>query len=78
MSQAVSYICSYTLCFIPLAQDVVEVHLLAEISAKRENFFEAAGVLADLRASLRDTYHTVTTLRQHVRTFHRDSDPKWH
>jgi hypothetical protein len=45
---------------------VVEVHLLAEISAKRENFFEAAGALAECRASLRDTCDGITALRQHV------------
>lgn len=42
------------------------MHLLAEISAKRENFFEAAGALAECRASLRDTCDAITTLRQHV------------
>lgn len=42
------------------------MHLLAEISAKRENFFEAAGALAECRASLRDTCDAITMLRQHV------------
>ena len=49
-----------------MAQDVVEVHLLVEISAKRENFFEAAGALAECRASLRDTCDSIIALRQHV------------
>jgi hypothetical protein len=44
------------------------VHLLAEISAKRENFFEAAGALAECRASLRDTCDSITMLRQRVRS----------
>lgn len=42
------------------------MHLLAEISAKRENFFEAAGALAECRASLRDTCDSIIALRQHV------------
>lgn len=45
------------------------MHLLAEISAKRENFFEAAGALAECRASLRDTFDAITALRHHVRPF---------
>ena len=43
------------------------MHLLAEISAKRKNFFEAAGALAECRASLRDTCDSIIVLRQHVR-----------
>lgn len=47
-------------------QDVVEVHLLGDISAKRENFFEAAGVLAELRSCLARAFDTVALLREKV------------
>lgn len=42
---------------------MVEVHLLGDISAKRDNFFEAAGVLGELRTCLAHAFDTVALLR---------------
>lgn len=47
-------------------QDVVETHLLRDIAARSENFFQAAGVVQDLRAVLARTYVQVKTLRKEV------------
>ena len=47
-------------------QDVVETHLLREIAVRSDNFFEAASVVADLRASLLRTYQQVVGLRSTV------------
>ena len=48
--------------------DLVETHLLSEIAARSESFFEAAGVVADLRAVLGRTYEQVAGLRREVRS----------
>ena len=47
-------------------QDVVETHLLREIAVRSDNFFEAASVVADLRACLLRTYQQVVGLRSTV------------
>ena len=47
-------------------QDVVETHLLRDIAARSENFFQAAGVVQDLRGLLARTYIQVKTLRKEV------------
>ena len=44
------------------------MHLLAEISAKRGNFFEAASVLGELRSALTRTFDAVQLLREKVRS----------
>ena len=49
-------------------QDVVETHLLRDIAARSENFFQAASVVQDLRGVLARTYMQVKTLRQKVST----------
>ena len=49
-------------------QDVVETHLLRDIAARSENFFQAASVVQDLRGVLARTYTQVKTLRQEVST----------
>ena len=40
--------------------------MLAEIAVRSDNFFEAAGVVADLRSSLGRTYQQVLQLRAGV------------
>lgn len=50
-------------------QDVVETHLLQDIAARSENFFQAASVVQDLRGVLARTYIQVKALRKEVRTF---------
>ena len=50
-------------------QDVVETHLLRDIAARSENFFQAASVVQDLRGVLARTYTQVKALRQEVSTF---------
>ena len=49
-------------------QDVVETHLLRDIAARSENFFQAAGVVQDLRGVLARSYVQVKALRQDVST----------
>lgn len=44
--------------------DSVETHLLQEIAARSSHFFEAAGVVQDLRASLTRTFQQVAGLHQ--------------
>ena len=41
----------------------METNLLAEIAVRSDNFFEAASVVEDLRASLMRTYQQVVQLR---------------
>ncbi len=48
-------------------QDIVETHLLRDIAARSENFFQAASVVQDLRGVLARTYVQVKTLRQEVK-----------
>lgn len=47
-------------------QDVVETHLLRDIAARSENFFQAASVVQDLRGVLARTYIQVKALRKQV------------
>ena len=47
-------------------QDIVETHLLRDIAARSENFFQAASVVQDLRGVLARTYTQVKGLRQQV------------
>ena len=47
--------------------DTVETHLLQEIAARSSHFFEAAGIVQDLRAALTRTYQQVAGLRKEVR-----------
>lgn len=47
--------------------DTVETHLLQEIAARSSHFFEAAGIVADLRGTLTRTYQQVAGLREQVR-----------
>ena len=49
-------------------QDIVETHLLRDIAARSENFFQAASVVQELRGVLARTYVQVKTLRQEVDT----------
>ena len=49
-------------------QDIVETHLLRDIAARSENFFQAASVVQELRGVLARTYVQVKTLRQEVET----------
>ena len=49
-------------------QDIVETHLLRDIAARSENFFQAAGVVQDLRGVLARTYIQVKALRKEVCT----------
>lgn len=51
------------------------MHLLGDISAKRENFFEAAGVLAELRSCLARAFETVALLREKVCASHPPTSP---
>ena len=51
--------------------DTVETHLLQEIAARSSHFFEAAGIVADLRGTLTRTYQQVAGLREQVRTMKR-------
>ena len=44
-------------------QDVVETHLLRDIAARSENFFQAASVVQDLRGVLARSYMQVKALR---------------
>lgn len=44
--------------------DTVETHLLQEIAARSSHFFEAAGVVQDLRAALTRTFQQVAGLHQ--------------
>lgn len=46
--------------------DTVETHLLQEIAARSSHFFEAAGIVADLRGTLTRTYQQVAGLREQV------------
>ncbi|DBA81853.1 hypothetical protein WJX77_011322 [Trebouxia sp. C0004] len=46
--------------------DIVETHLLRDIAARSENFFQAASVVQELRGVLARTYVQVKTLRQEV------------
>ncbi|BDA47885.1 probable vacuolar protein sorting-associated protein 54 [Coccomyxa sp. Obi] len=46
--------------------DTVETHLLQEIAARSSHFFEAAGIVQDLRAALTRTYQQVAGLRKEV------------
>jgi hypothetical protein len=46
--------------------DTVETHLLQEIAARSAHFFEAAGVVQDLRSVLTRTFHQVSGLRKEV------------
>ena len=48
-------------------QDVVETHLLRDIAARSENFFQAAGAVQDLRGVLARSYVQVKALRHDVR-----------
>jgi hypothetical protein len=48
--------------------DTVETHLLQEIAARSSHFFEAAGVVQDLRSSLTRTFQQVAGLRHEVRS----------
>ena len=47
--------------------DTVETHLLQEIAARSAHFFEAAGVVQDLRMVLTRTFQQVAELRREVR-----------
>ncbi|KAL3152085.1 hypothetical protein ABBQ32_001192 [Trebouxia sp. C0010 RCD-2024] len=47
--------------------DVVETHLLRDIAARSENFFQAASVVQDLRGVLARTYIQVKALRKQIR-----------
>lgn len=47
-------------------QDAVEIHLLRDIAARSENFFQAASVVQDLRGVLARTYTQVKALRKQV------------
>lgn len=49
-------------------QDTVETHLLQDIAARSENFFQAASVVQDLRGVLARTYIQVKALRKEVHT----------
>jgi hypothetical protein len=46
--------------------DTVETHLLQEIAARSSHFFEAAGIVQDLRSALTRTYQQVVGLRKEV------------
>eukprot|EP00891_Asterochloris_glomerata_P002136 jgi/Astpho2/2136/Aster-x1055 len=46
--------------------DVVETYLLREIAARSDNFFEAAGVVQDLRGAVGRAYEDVKALRRTV------------
>lgn len=46
--------------------DTVETHLLQEIAARSNHFFEAAGIVQDLRGTLTRTYQQVAGLREQV------------
>ena len=50
----------------PVVQDVVETYLLREIAARSDNFFEAAGVVQDLRGAVGRAYEDVKALRRTV------------
>ena len=50
----------------PVLQDVVESYLLREIAARSDNFFEAAGVVQDLRGAVGRAYEDVKALRRTV------------
>ena len=64
-----------TQCLIELyvVQDIVETHLLRDIAARSENFFQAASVVQDLRGVLARTYVQVKALRQEVRALQTQS-----
>lgn len=47
-------------------QDVVETHLLRDIAARSENFFQAANEVQDLRGVLARSYMQVKALRHDV------------
>ena len=49
------------------ALDCVETHLLSEIASRSDHFFEAAGVIADLRNSMGKLHACVHGLRYQVR-----------
>ncbi len=49
-----------------VSQDVVETYLLREIAARSDNFFEAAGVVQDLRGAVGRAYEDVKALRRTV------------
>ena len=49
-----------------MVQDVVETYLLREIAARSDNFFEAAGVVQDLRGAVGRAYEDVKALRRTV------------
>lgn len=44
----------------------METYLLKEIAARSDNFFEAAGVVQDLRGATGRTYHQIKDLRYQV------------
>ena len=46
--------------------DTIETHLLQEIAARSSHFFEAAGIVQDLRGTLTRTYQQVAGLREQV------------
>ena len=46
--------------------DTVETHLLQEIAARSSHFFEAAGIVQDLRGTLTRTYQQIAGLREQV------------
>ncbi len=48
------------------ALDCVETHLLSEIAARSGHFFQAAGVVADLRASMTHLHAYAKGLRCQV------------
>ena len=45
----------------------METYLLREIAARSDNFFEAAGVVQDLRGAVGRAYEDVKALRRTVR-----------
>jgi hypothetical protein len=45
------------------AQDVVETHLVREIAARSDNFFDASGYIQDLRSTVFTMYQEVAGLR---------------
>ena len=53
-----------------MVQDVVETYLLREIAARSDNFFEAAGVVQDLRGAVGRAYEDVKALRRTVWMLH--------
>ena len=46
--------------------DNAETHFTGEVAARSSHFFEAAGVVADLRASLEGSFDLVHGMRQEV------------